>query len=171
MQQVQPDFNIVAKQSQHASIIAQHLASPLVQVMLTPSFVVSHLHMPIVRLQVQTIMPFMVQQKLHMPPAIIVQRFCNMLHAIASSHAQVTFMPPLQRSILNVQRGTIIQLAALGIPVVGAPIPVAPMPGIAPGIPIALRSIIMALVMARTPFLHRLIAGELVVKDRERFFR
>ena len=44
-----------------------------------------------------------------MPPAIIVQRFCIMLQAILSSQVQVIFMPPVHFSILNVQRGTIIQ--------------------------------------------------------------
>ena len=85
--------------------------------------------MPIVRLQQQTIMPFIIMQQLHMPPASMVQRFCIMLHAIGSSHVQVIFMPPVHFSILIVQRGTIIQLAAAGIPpvVAGIPMPV-PMP-------------------------------------------
>ena len=75
-------LHMAAMQSQQAWIISQHLLSPLVQVMQTPSSVISHLHMPIVRLQQQTIMPFIIMQQLHMPPAIIVQRFCIMLHAI-----------------------------------------------------------------------------------------
>ena len=75
MQQVQPAFIIVAMQSQQAWIISQHLASPLVQVMTQPSAVISHLHMPMVRLQQQTIMPFIIMQQLHIPPAIIEQRF------------------------------------------------------------------------------------------------
>ena len=57
-QQVQPALSMQAMQSQQAWIISQHLASPLVQVMHTPSLVISHLHMPMVRLQQQTIMPF-----------------------------------------------------------------------------------------------------------------
>jgi hypothetical protein len=87
--------------------------------------------MPIVRLQQQTIMPFIIMQQLHMLPANMVQRFCIMLHAIASSHEQVIFMPPVHFSILIVQRGTIIQLVVEGIePVVpiGVPMPVVPMP-------------------------------------------
>jgi hypothetical protein len=51
------------------------LASPLVHVMQTPFAVISHLHMPIIRLQQQTIMPFIMQQQLHMPPIIVVHRF------------------------------------------------------------------------------------------------
>ena len=99
--------------------------------------------MPIVMLQQQTIMPFIMQQTVHMPPAIIVQRFCTMLQAILSSHEQVIFMPPVHFSILKVQRGTIIQLVEAGIPV-GEPIVGLPMPGIdMPCIPIPVRSIIM----------------------------
>ncbi len=48
----------------------QHL-SPDVQVMHMPSLVISHLHMPIVRLQDITIMPFIIMPQLIMPPAII----------------------------------------------------------------------------------------------------
>ncbi len=107
-------MSIVAMQSQQAWIISQHLASPLVQVIMTPLSVISHLHMPMVRLQVQTIMPFIIMQQLHMPPWSIEQRFCTMLQAILSSHEQVIFMPPVTFSILKVQRGTISQLA-LGI--------------------------------------------------------
>ena len=72
-------------QSQQAWIIAQQAGSPLVQVMQTPSSVISHLHMPIVMLQQQTIMPFIIMQQLHMPPAIIVQRFCIIVAVILSS--------------------------------------------------------------------------------------
>jgi hypothetical protein len=140
-QQVQPSLSMQARQSQQHWIISQHLGSPLVQVMQTPSLVISHLHMPMVRLQQQTIMPFIMQQTVHMPPAIIVQRFCTMLQAILSSQLQVIFMPPVHFSILKVQRGTIIQL--VGIPV-GLPIVGLPMPGIdMPCIPIPERSIIM----------------------------
>ena len=141
MQQVQPSLSIVAMQSQQAWIISEHLASPLVQEMTTPSFVLSHLHMPMVRLQQQTTMPFIIMQQLHMPPASIEHRFCTMLAAILSSHEQVIFMPPVQRSIFIVQRGTIIQLVVVGM-AVGAVIG-EPMPGmLMPCIPIPVRSII-----------------------------
>jgi hypothetical protein len=107
-QHVQPASIILHTQSQHAWIISQHLASPLVQVMLIPSGIISHLHMPIVKLQQQTIMPFIMQQQLHMPPVSIVHRFCIMLHAALSSQEHVIFMPPLIFSILKTQRGTIM---------------------------------------------------------------
>jgi hypothetical protein len=74
------------QQSQHAWIMAQQSLSPLVHVMQTPSAVISHLHMPIVRLQQQTIMPFIIMQQLHMPPAIMVQRFYSIVAVILSSH-------------------------------------------------------------------------------------
>jgi hypothetical protein len=128
MQQVQPAFIMADMQSQHDWIISQHLASPLVQVMTQPSLVISHLHMPIVRLQVQTTMPFIRQQTLHMPPASIWQRFCIMAQAEASSHEQVIFIPPWHFSIFMVQRGTIVMFAGIIEPIMGFA------PGIAPGI-------------------------------------
>ncbi len=141
MQQVQPAFIMAAMQSQQAWIISQHLGSPLVQVMTQPSAVISHLHMPIVRLQQQTIMPFIMTQQLHMPPASMVQRFCIMLHAILSVQVQVTFMPPWHFSNFMVQRGTIIMFIPAGMPV---GIPVVPMP-VLPIMPVimAARSIII----------------------------
>jgi hypothetical protein len=120
-QQTHPDSVIAHMQSQQAWIIAQHAGSPLVQVMQTPSFVGSHLHMPIARLQQHIIIPFMIMQQLHMPPAIIEHRFCNIVADMASSHLQVIFMPPAHFSILILQRGTIIHCGAAGMPA-GEPI-------------------------------------------------
>ena len=107
-QQVQPALHMAIMHSQQAWIIEQHSGSPLVQVMQTPSLVISHLHMPIIMLQQQTIMPFIIMQQLHIPPAIIVQRFCIIVADILSSHVHVIFIPPLHFSIFMVQRGTII---------------------------------------------------------------
>ena len=94
--------------------MSQQALSPLVQVMQQPSAVISHLHMPIIMLQVQTVMPFIVQQIEHMPPAIMVQRFCIMAQAVGSSQVQVIFMPPAHFSIFMVQRGTMTILGAIG---------------------------------------------------------
>jgi len=105
--------------------MSQQLLSPLTQVMQTPSLVISHLHMPIVRLQQQTMAPFIMQQQLHLEPAIMEQRFCSMEQAILSSQLQVIFMPPVHFSIFMVQRGIIKPFMAG----VGAGMP-APMPGI-----------------------------------------
>jgi hypothetical protein len=107
-QQTQPALAMPAMQSQHAWIMVQHAASPLVQVMQTPSLVGSHLHMPMARLQQHIIMPFIIMQQLHMPPAIIEQRFCIIVADMASSHLQVIFMPPVHFSIVILHRGTII---------------------------------------------------------------
>ena len=151
MQQTQPAAHMEAMQSQQAWIIAQQAGSPLVQVMHTPSSVISHLHMPIVMLQQQTIMPFIIMQQLHMPPAIMVQRFCIIVADILSSHLQVIFMPSLHFSIFIVQRGTIIHCGLAGI--VAAP-PMAPcimLPMPIPGIPMPARSITIELVIAVTP--------------------
>jgi hypothetical protein len=148
-QQVQPSLSIQARQSQQLWIISQHLASPLAQEMQTPLAVISHLHMPIVKLQQQTIIPFIMHQQLHRPPASIEQRFWTMLHAILSSHEHVIFMPPWHFSILNVQRGTRCMFMTAGMPV-GVPIAGVGMPGAV--IPIPVRSIIIVLDIVFNPF-------------------
>jgi hypothetical protein len=107
-QQAQPDAIMAVMQSQQAWIILQHSASPLVQVMRTPSSVISHLHMAIAMLQQHMVMPFIIMQQLHIPPAIMEQRFCIMLADILSSALQVILIPPSHFSIRIVQRGTII---------------------------------------------------------------
>jgi hypothetical protein len=141
-QQVQPAAMQAIMQSQHAWIILQQSASPLVQVIAQPSLVISHLHRPIVRLQQQTIIPFMTQQQLIIPPAIIWQRFCIIPQAAGSSQVQVIFIPLLIFSILIVQRGTIMKFGAVGIVPAGAGIPL-----VIPGIIIPVRSIIIAAVI------------------------
>ena len=150
-QQVQPALHIAIMHSQQAWIIEQQSASPLVQVMQTPSSVISHLHMPIIMLQQQTIMPFIIMQQLHIPPAIMVQRFCSIVAVILSSHLHMIFMPPLHFSIFIVQRGTIIHCGLAGIVAVPpiAPCIMVPMP--IPGIPMPARSITIELVIAVTP--------------------
>jgi hypothetical protein len=116
-----------------------------VQVMQQPSSVGSHLHIPIARVQQHIIIPFMMQQQLHIPPAIIEQRFCSMVADILSSHLQIIFMPPVHFSMVILHRGTIIQFGAVGI-AVAVPIPaVWPVP--IPGIPMPARSITIALVI------------------------
>jgi hypothetical protein len=49
-QHMQPAFIILSMQSQHAWIMSQQALSPLVQVIVQPSFVYSHLQTHIVRL-------------------------------------------------------------------------------------------------------------------------
>ena len=158
---MQPAFVMLAMQSQQAWIISQHLASPLVQVMQTPLSVISHLHMPIVRLQQQTIMPFIIMQQLHMPPASIVQRFCIMLQPILSSQQQVIFMPPGHFSNFIVQRGIIIMFMPPGIPtpVPGLLVPIAPMPVMAE------RSIIVVIMVSSSFLVSRPPADERKAAD------
>ena len=106
MQQTQPALSMVAMQSQQDWIISQQALSPLVQVTHMPLSVISHLHMPMVRLQQQT------THAVHhhaaaatcRPPSSV-QRCCIMLQAALSSHVQVIFMPPVHFSIFMVQRG------------------------------------------------------------------
>jgi hypothetical protein len=138
-QQAQPAFMQPMMQSQHAWIMSQHILSPLVQVRQHPLAVISHLHMPIVMLQQHTIMPFIVQHTLHIPPAIMVHRFCIIVHAAGSSHEQVIFIPPGHFSTFIVQRGTITMFGAIGAAV--EPIGMFPIPVIIE------RSIIIAVVM------------------------
>jgi hypothetical protein len=145
MQQVHPDVIMVAQQSQQAWIIAQQLLSPLVQVMQTPLSVASHLHMPIVMLQQQTIMPFIIMQQLHIPPAIMVHRFCSMPAETLSSQTQVTFIPPVHFSKVILQRGTIIMFDAAGVEAAGPVIPI-PMPVM----PITFRSAMTVLIVAKS---------------------
>jgi len=128
--------------------MSQQPLSPLVQVMTQPSFVISHLHMPIIMLQQHTIMPFIMQQQLTMPPAIMVQRFCIIAQAAGSVQTQVIFIPPVHFSIFMVQRGTITMLGAIGVDIPGiaeAPIPM-------PFMPVVGRSIIIVPVMIDAPF-------------------
>jgi hypothetical protein len=150
-QQVQPAFRQAVMQSQQPWIMAMQAGSPLVQVTTQPSLVISVLHMPIIRLQLQQTMPFIMAQHEHMPPASMVHRFCIMALATASSHEQVIFMPPDIRSTVILQRGTIIMLGAMAaVPMAGIP-DMLGMP--MPGIPIPVRSIIIVLVMFPTPWL------------------
>jgi hypothetical protein len=143
IQQVQPPFMQAIMQSQQPWIMSQQALSPLVQVTQQPSFVISTLHAPIVRQHVQTIIPFIMQHMLHMPPAIIVQRFCIIVQAAASSHTQVIFIPPGHFSSFMVQRGTIIMFGVMaGMPPIGIALP---MPVI------AVRSIIIAVVIFSSP--------------------
>jgi hypothetical protein len=114
-QQQQPARSMVDMHSQQAWIISLHILSPLVQVMQTPSLVISHLHIPIVRLHVQTVMPFIVRQQLTMPPAIIEHRFCTMVHAALSEQEQVIFIPFGSFSTFIEQRGTIRYCAPVGM--------------------------------------------------------
>jgi hypothetical protein len=147
MQQQQPDLSIVVMQSQHPCSISQHILSPEVQVTHMPLGSISHLHMPMVRLQVHMAMPFIIMQQLTMPPAIMLQRFCIMVQAALSSQVQVIFMPPVHFSIFMVQRGIISHCAPVGM-LIGAVMPGEAMPGML----MPVRSIIM-LVIRKTPFL------------------
>jgi hypothetical protein len=148
-QQVQPAFMQAIMQSQQPWIMSQQALSPLVQVTQQPSAVISHLHRPIVKLHTHTTDPFIMQQTLHMPPAIMLHRFCIIVQAVGSSQVQVIFIPPAHFSIFIVQRGTIIMFGAMPGAVPMPVIPVIPVPMPIPVI--AARSIIMAVVMIRPP--------------------
>jgi hypothetical protein len=82
------------------------------------------------------------QQQLHRPPAIMVQRFWSMPAETLSAHTQVIFMPPLHFSKPIVQRGTIIMFVPAEV-VAGAPkIPLGFDRGM-PGSPMPVRSIMI----------------------------
>jgi hypothetical protein len=136
MQQVHPAIIMVIMASQQHWIILQQSASPLVQVIIMPLSVISHLHMPIIRLQVIIIMPFIIIEQLIMPPQSILAMFCIMLTAIMSSLMHIIFIPPSHFSIFMVQLGIIIMfMLAAGIALL--------MPGIIVCIPIVERSIVI----------------------------
>ena len=149
-QQVQPAFRQAIMHSQQPWIMAMQAGSPLVQVTTHPSLVISVLHIPITRLQLQQTIPFIMQLHEHMPPASMVHRFCIMARATASSHTQVIFIPPDIFSTVILQRGTIIMFGAMGaVPIPGMLV----MPGMPmPGIPIPVRSIIIVLVIFPSPW-------------------
>ncbi|ODT99037.1 MAG: hypothetical protein ABS79_05000 [Planctomycetes bacterium SCN 63-9] len=139
MQQVQPAFIIMLQQSQQAWIMSQQALSPLVQVMQQPISVISHVQLAMVMLQQQTHMPFIIMQQEHMPPAIIMQRFCIMAAETLSSQTQLIFIPPSHFSKVILQRGTIIMfIMPDGIVPAAAPMPIMPIPLMAPGMPIML---------------------------------
>ena len=94
--------------------MSQHALSPLKHVMQTPSFVGSQVQIPQVRLHSHTVMPFSVQQQLHMPSHKALHKFCNVAHETSSSHTQLIFIPLAHREIVIVQRGTTHQLPVVG---------------------------------------------------------
>jgi len=115
--------------------MSQQALSPEVHIIIMPSEVISHLHMPMVMAQVITGMPFIIMQQLIMPPAIILHMLCIMLHCILSSQQQVIFMPPSHFSIFMVQRGMAIMLGMLIpgiIPGIIMPLPIIPISFIRP---------------------------------------
>jgi hypothetical protein len=95
-------------------------------------------------LQQLTIMPFIMQQRLHMAPDMLEQRFCKTLHAILSSQLQTIFIPPVVFSILIVHWGTIKQFMAGAVPAIGIPMPVGMLPD-------ALIGFIIAVIITRSP--------------------
>jgi hypothetical protein len=102
-------------------------------------------------------MPFIMQQQLHIPPIIMVQRFCNMPAETLSSQAHMTFMPPLHLVNVIVQRGTIIMFVPAGA-VDGVPIiPLGPDIGM-PGMAIPERSIIIVVAILISFSAHQPVA-------------
>ena len=93
-QQVQPDFIMVAMQSQQAWIMAEHFGSPEVQV--TVQTLVGHLALAQAHGQVAAAHHHAVHHDAAAAHAAgsMVHRFCTMLAAIWSSQTQVIFMPP-----------------------------------------------------------------------------
>ncbi|MEI8194606.1 MAG: hypothetical protein WCI73_01725 [Phycisphaerae bacterium] len=112
MQQQQPASIILHMQSQQAWIISQQALSPEVQVIIMPSLVISHLHMPMTRLHCIMTMPFIIMQQQQVPVESIMAMLCIMLHWALSAQVQVIFMPPGHFSIFMVQRGIIIMFMA-----------------------------------------------------------
>src|SRR5262245_32581977 len=122
MQHMQPALQSPAQHSQQHWIISQQVLSPLVHMTLQPFLVISTLQTPQVRLVVQQGTPFIVKQQETMPPWSMLQRFCTVAQAVASSQTHVMHIPPETFSNLNVHRGTMTidppgMAVAVGIPV------------------------------------------------------
>lgn len=107
-QHTHPGIIIAVMQSQQAWAVLAQFASPLVQVIMTPMSIISTLQVQHDRLQQQVIIPFIVMQHEHIPPAVMLQRFCIIMAAVLSWAVQVIRIPPSIFSILTVQRGIII---------------------------------------------------------------
>src|SRR5262249_10186222 len=103
-----------ARQSQQAWIIFPQAGSPLAQVRDTPSLVGSQQHVPLVRGEYPPVMPFIMTQQRHPPPASMVHRLWTIPAAALSAHVQVIFMPSVNSWTLRVHRGTISQLGLTG---------------------------------------------------------
>jgi len=116
----------------------QQSASPLQQVIQMPSVVISHLHMPIIMLQVIMVMPFIIIWQETIPPASILQRFCIMAAAVSSLAMHIIFMPVLVFSIFMVQRGIIIMFVMPAPLAIGMVIP-----PLIPDMPIIVLSIVI----------------------------
>jgi hypothetical protein len=91
-------------------------------------------------------MPFIKQQQLSIPPAIMMQRFCSMAAETLSSQAQVTCMPPAHFAKVIVQRGTIIMFMPGAVGAWAPIIPLGPVIGM-PAIGIPDRSTIFVAAM------------------------
>jgi hypothetical protein len=123
-QQQQPDAIIFIMQSQHAWIMSQQALSPDVHIIMQPSAVISHLHIPIIIPHVIIGMPFIIMQHDIIPPAVIIIMFCIIVHCILSSHIHMIFIPPSTFIIVILQRGVIIMFGIIPIPgIIIPPIP------------------------------------------------
>lgn len=100
--------------------------------MVTPFFDFVHLQVAMAMLHMHIVMPFIMQQQVHMPPAIISHMFCSVAAETSSSQMQVIFMPPAHFSIFIVQRTTMLMLP-IGMPDIPDIIPgIMGIPGIMP---------------------------------------
>jgi hypothetical protein len=123
-QQQQPAAIIFIMQSQHAWIMSQQALSPDVHIIMQPSAVISHLHIPIIIPQVIIGMPFIIMQHDIIPPAVIIIMFCIIVHCILSSHIHMIFIPPSTFIMVILQRGVIIMFGIIPIPgIIIPPIP------------------------------------------------
>jgi hypothetical protein len=100
----------VIMQSQQAWIILTQLASPLLHIIFMPMSIISKVQAPMVILQQHIIMPLHMQHMEHMPPAIMLQRFCIIMALVLSSQTHMHIMPSAVFCIFMVQRGIIMPI-------------------------------------------------------------
>jgi hypothetical protein len=129
------------------------LASPLVQVIFMPISIGSNMQAPMVMLHMQHIMPLHMQAIEHIPPAIMLQRFCIIMALVLSSQTHMQLMPLDVFSIFIVQRGIIM--------------PIEPMPPIICGIMLDMLLmeglIIMGFIMGIMPPMADPLMGMLLI--------
>jgi hypothetical protein len=78
-----------------------------------PISIISNVQAPMVMLQQHIIMPLHMQHIEHMPPAIMLQRFCIIMALVLSSQVQTHIMPLSVFSIFIVQRGIIMPIEGI----------------------------------------------------------
>jgi hypothetical protein len=144
-QQTHPVTQQAVQHSAQAWTTWQQVASPVVQLMHTPSVVFSTVQTQQHMLMLQTVCPFIITQQPTICPACIWHRFWTIETATLSVQQQWILTPLGHFSIFTVPRGTIIMLGTAGItPGMVGNVSGLPVIGVMPDMPIMpVRSVVM----------------------------